>query len=118
YVTTDAGLIQIAPGDFARGAIPFGSTDAGNGVDLLTHQGAMYMPAQGQYLQVSSGAVRNIWTSRKDEFPGWAQGHITHAERMVNWPVALLSAHSATGFDSVWLWQEIGWHFLLQLPQG
>src|SRR5690606_36138451 len=68
YVTTDAGLIQIAPGDFARGAIPFGSTAAGNGVDLLTHQGAMYMPAQGQYLQVSSGAVRNIWTSRKDEF--------------------------------------------------
>lgn len=118
YVATDAGLIQIAPGDFARGAIPFGSTAGGNGVDLLTHQGAMYMPAQGQYLQVSSGAVRNIWTSRKDEFPGWAQGRITHAERMVNWPVALLSANSAAGFDSVWLWQDIGWHFLLQLPQG
>jgi len=118
YVATDDGLFLIAPGDVAVGITPWGAPDSGSGVDMLAHQGILYTPVAGQYLQINGGAVRNLWTIRKDELPSWASGRIVSACTTLNWPIVVVKPDRADGFASVWAWQDQGWHHLTLLPQG
>lgn len=118
YAATDDGLFLIAPGDVAEGITPWGGADSGSGVDMLAHQGVLYTPVAGQYVQINGGSVRNIWTVRKTELPGWASGKIVSTCAMLNWPIVLVQPDSASGFATVWAWQDLGWHFLAMLPQG
>lgn len=119
YVGTDQAVVRIAPGDFPVIMSEFGGSSPENGGAMISHQGAMYIAAEGQYNQVSSGSMRDIWWgSKQDGFQGFSRGNVKGATAMINWPVVSTAELDTTmGFSGIYAWQEVGWHQMCELPQ-
>lgn len=118
YAATTDGLFVIMDGDKAKGITPWGALDRNvYAHSLITHNATLYSRTLGQCLQHQAAGVRNIWsTVRKDELPSLAAGEVYSLCATVNWPVILVRSRLPEGHDTVWAWQDEGWHHLATLP--
>lgn len=117
YVATDEALYYVAPGDVAVGLFPWSTIDEGNGVGMVVHQGALYIPVAGRILRYSEdGSLQDVWVNRDDDLNNRRLGKITALAGLSSWLVAGVNGTTSSDPASVWAFTQQGWHHMATLP--
>ena len=117
YVATDEALYYVAPADIAVGLFPWSTVDERNGVGMVVHQGALYIPVAGRILRYSEdGSLQDIWVTRDDDLNVQRLGTIAALAGLSNWLVAGVNGTTDDDPASVWVFTQQGWHHLATLP--
>jgi hypothetical protein len=117
YVATDEALYYVAPGDVAVGLFPWSTIDEGNGVGMVVHQGALYIPVAGRILRYSEdGSLQDVWVSRDNDLNNRRLGKIAALAGLSSWLVAGVNGTTSSDPASVWAFTQQGWHHLATLP--
>lgn len=112
-VSTDQAVWRIAPGDWVFGVTKWAYQSANNGRGIINSQGIAYIPAGNTLVRYQVGAsFLNIW-KRDEALPsgkaGIIGGVIGTNKEVIVWI-------NAAGQDTVWSWNNTGWHFVAKIP--
>ncbi len=119
YVSTDEGLYRVGAGDAVRGVTRWNTISSTNGVGMIHHQGAIYIPVGLDLFQFNGSQVLPIGLNREEGLPQYKQGRVVSLCSHNYWLIAMVRAGDATnGWSTVWAWNQQGWHYLASLPRG
>lgn len=117
YVCTDEALYSIYPGDVVVGVFPWGTVSDQNGKGMISHQGALYIPAQGRLWKFTEdGTLTDIWISRDDDLNARRLGKIAALSGLNNALVVGVDGTTSSDPSSVWAYTGLGWHHITTLP--
>ena len=123
YAATDEGLFRVGAGDFVYSAMRWGSAYAKNGINMINHNGNLYIPVENRIYEFSaSGTMRDIWP-QFELLPTKRPGQILSLHTSNNWLMALTGNFGTSGLSPyysvpmLWVWQGEGWHPLIQVGE-
>lgn len=119
YVSTDDGLWVLKPGDTVEGILQWPWVSATNGLRMVGHQGALFIPMKNRiFMLAQNGVLQDVWIDSATEIP---KEYIGEIHSLCSTPlglVATISPMSSSASASVWLMTNEGWHVLAILPPG
>ena len=117
YIATETGLYYLAPGDFVVGVAPWPVRSAANGLGMINHNGALYVPLRNRIWMFSeSGTFNDVWLDQGADFPAEYLGEIVHLASTHLGLVASVRASDQATSPTLWLLSSEGWHCLAVLP--
>lgn len=129
YIATDEGLYFLAAGDFVYRITRWPSVDSQNGVGMVHHQGAVYVPMAFGIVRVTvNGQQHQLQNIGLDTLnvPGHNIG-LGRAVALASSPMGLFAlvtevhdpdkdVRNRVLSGAIYMWNDLGWHIATLLP--
>jgi hypothetical protein len=120
YAATDEGLYKIGAGDLVSGVMRFNNVSTYNGIGMINHQGALYIPTYGDLLRFGGAEVMSVNPTKDEGMPALKQGRVLSLGSHNYWLFALV-ATNLTIQDDAWAiiiaYNDQGWHYIGKMYQ-
>jgi hypothetical protein len=118
YMSTDAGLYTVMPGDYIEQVTTWPTQDDRNGIGMVEWQGSLYIPLAEDMTRYSvDGSMMQVGLRTGEELPADVQGTIYRLHPTNYFLLASVSPSSSGGFGTLWAYNGTGWHNIATAPQ-
>jgi hypothetical protein len=119
YMSTDAGLYTVMPGDYVEQVTSWTQQDDRNGVGMVEWMGSLYIPlAEDMTRFTVDGSMMQVGLRTGEELPADVQGAYYRLLPTNYFLLASVSPASDEGHGTLWAWNGSGWHNIATAPQG
>jgi len=116
YVSCDDGLYYIGYGDFVFRVTSWGGVDSTNGEHMINYHGNLIIGVGESIFQFDGQTMLPIGLDLKEGIPANYSGTVAALVANNNWLYCAITSSSTQGQDTIWAYNDQGWHFIAALP--
>lgn len=116
YVSCDDGLFYLGAGDEVVSVYPWAAPDATNGKHMINYHGALFISLGESIIRYDGNTFMGVGLDLGQGLPADRAGTVAAMVAQNNWLYCAINAND--GADSVWAYNDQGWHFVALLPEG
>ena len=116
YIGCDDGLYYLGFGDIIQKVTSWASIESTNGKHMMNYHGALYMSAGEALFRFDGNAMLPVGLDLGEGLPANRSGTVAAIVQQNNW--LLCAVNATSGQDSIWAYNDQGWHHIATMPSG
>ena len=116
YIACDDGLYYLGFGDIIQKVTSWASIESTNGRHMMNYHGALYMSAGEALFRFDGNAMLPVGLDLGEGLPANRSGTVAAIVQQNNW--LLCAVNATSGQDSIWAYNDQGWHHIATMPSG
>lgn len=118
YMSTDAGLYRLTPGDFVEPVVRWPTTSNSNGRGMIEWNNSLYIPLREDIIRYAlDGSMTQVGLRTGEELPIDLQGRVYRLHPTPYFLLVSTEYTESNGFSGLFAYNGQGWHQLGTMPK-